>query len=85
MAFHFAHAKLQDYADRTDELMASHHPFALVTLAHLRTQQAGHDVGRLYGAKWQLTKLLYQHRWSKARIIVLLAGKKVRWRYWNAN
>jgi hypothetical protein len=26
---------------------------------------------QLYEAKWQLTKLLYQHGWRKERIIIL--------------
>ncbi|MBV7534491.1 DUF4351 domain-containing protein [Duganella sp. sic0402] len=76
----------------TDELLASHNPFAWITLAHLRTLQAGHDADRLYAAKWHLTKLLYQHGWRKQRIIVLF--KVVNWmmvlpelhqrRYWRA-
>lgn len=48
-----------------------------MTLAHLRTQQAHHDPDRLYAAKWHLTKLLYQHRWSKARIITMF--KVINW------
>jgi hypothetical protein len=71
MGISFATAKLLDFAAQADALMASHNPFALVTLAHLRTQQAGHDPDRLYAARWQLTKLLYEHGWSKRRIIVL--------------
>ena len=65
---------------------------AWVTLAHLRTQQARHDPDELYAAKWQLTKLLYQHGWRKQRIIVLF--KVINWmmalpephqqRYWQA-
>lgn len=69
--FSFATAKLLDYAGKEDKLLASHNPFALVTLAHLRTQQARHDPDRLYAAKWQLTKLLYRHGWPKKRILVL--------------
>jgi hypothetical protein len=71
MGISFATAKLPDYADRSAALLASHNPFALVTLAHLRSQQAHHDADKLYTAKWQLTKLLYQHGWSKQRILVL--------------
>lgn len=71
MGISFTAAKLLDYADRTDALLASHNPFAWVTLAHLRTQQAHHDPDKLYAAKWQLTKLLYQHGWRKQRIITL--------------
>ncbi len=91
-AFYFASAKLLDYDDRSEELLASHNPFALVTLAHLRTQQTHHDADQLYEAKWQLTKSLYQHRWRKTRIIVLF--KVIDWmmvlpanhqrRYWQA-
>ncbi|WP_090179637.1 MULTISPECIES: DUF4351 domain-containing protein [unclassified Duganella] len=90
--FYFSAAKLLDYANRTDELMISHNPFALITLAHLRTQQAGHDADQLYAAKWQLTKRLYQHRWRKKRIIEIF--KVINWmmalpaahqqRYWHA-
>jgi flagellar biosynthesis/type III secretory pathway protein FliH len=49
----------------------------LITLAHLRTQQARHDPDQLYEAKWQLTKLLYQHGWRKERIIILF--KVINW------
>jgi hypothetical protein len=92
MGISFATAKLSDCADRQDELMASHNPFAWVTLAHLRTQQARHDPDLLYAAKWQLTKLMYQHGWHKQRIIIMF--KVLNWmmalpepyqqRYWQA-
>ena len=58
MGISFAIAKLTDYAARSDELLASHNPFALIALAHLRTQQSRHDPDQLFAAKWQLTKLL---------------------------
>ena len=92
MGISFAAAKLRDYADRIDDLRASDNPFAWVTLAHLLTQQARHDVHQLYAAKWQLTRLLFQHGWRKERIIELF--KVVNWmmvlpaplqqRYWQA-
>lgn len=69
--FSFSTAKLLDYASRTEELLASDNPFAWITLVHLRTQNAHHDADQLYAAKWQLTRLLYQHGWCKRRIIVL--------------
>jgi hypothetical protein len=71
MGISFATAKLLDDADQAEALLASHNPFALVTLAHLRTQQTRHDPDQLYAAKWELTKLLFQQGWSKRRIIVL--------------
>ena len=77
MGISFASAKLLDFAGRDDALVASHNPFALVTLAHLRTQQSRHEADQLYAAKWQLTKLLYEHGWSKRRIIVLF--KVINW------
>lgn len=76
MGISFATAKLLDYASRED-LETSQNPFALVTLAHLHTQQARHDPVKLYAAKWHLTKLLYQHRWSKERIITMF--KVINW------
>lgn len=92
MGISFATAKLLDYADRTEELQASDNPFAWVTLAHLRTQQAQQDMHQRYTAKWQLTKLLFQHRWRKQRILLLF--KVINWmmalpeplqeRYWQA-
>jgi len=77
MGISFTTAKLLDYAADNKVLQASDNPFALVTLAHLRTQQARHDPDLLYAAKWQLTKLLYQRRWSKQRILVLF--KVINW------
>lgn len=77
MGISFSIAKLTDYAARSDELFASHNPFALITLAHLRTQQSRHDPDELFAAKWQLTKLLYQHGWPKQRIIILF--KVINW------
>ncbi|TFW19169.1 DUF4351 domain-containing protein [Duganella callida] len=92
MGISFVTAKLIDYAEKADELQASHNPFAWLTLAHLRAQQARHQPDQLYAAKWQLTKLLYQHGWGKQRIIVLF--KVINWmmalpdsyqqRYWQA-
>lgn len=92
MGIDFPAAKLLDYSDRKDELSVSHSPFALITLAHLHTQEARHDPAALYAAKWHCTKLLYQHGWSKKRIITLF--KAINWmmalpeqhhrRYWRA-
>lgn len=92
MGISFATAKLLDFAQDEEMLMESTNPFAFVTLAHLRTQQAHRDPDLLYASKWQLTKLLYQRRWSKRRIIILF--KVINWmmalpeplqgRYWRA-
>jgi hypothetical protein len=70
--FSFGAAKLLDHATDTKALEASHDPIAWVTLAHLRTQQARHDPDKLYAAKLHSTRLLFLHRWSSKRIIILL-------------
>jgi hypothetical protein len=92
MGISYSIAKLLDHASHKHALLASDNPFALLTLAHLHTQQAHHDADLLYAAKLRLTKLLYQHRWSKGRILTLF--KVINWmmalpeqyqtRYWQA-
>jgi hypothetical protein len=92
MGISFSTAKLLDYVGRADELRASDNPFALVTLAHLRSQQERHDADTLLAAKWELTRTLYEHGWGKLRIIALF--KVINWmmalpepqqsRYWHA-
>ncbi|MYN01638.1 DUF4351 domain-containing protein [Pseudoduganella sp. DS3] len=77
MGIRFATAKLLDFVGREKELGRSHNPFALVTQAHLRTQQTQHNPAERFAAKWQLTKLLLQHAWSKKRIIILF--KVINW------
>ncbi|MYM23996.1 DUF4351 domain-containing protein [Duganella sp. FT135W] len=69
MCLAFPIVKLQDYADRLPELLAHQSPFALVTAAHLLTQQTKRKAGHRHAAKWYLTKLLYERRWDKQRII----------------
>ena len=71
MGISFTTAKLLDYAARAESLLASHNPFAWITLVHLRTQQAHHDPETLSAAKWQLTRQMFGHRWSRKRILVL--------------
>lgn len=70
--FSFGAAKLLDHATDTKALEASHNPIAWVTLAHLQTQQARHAPDKLYAAKLHSTRLLFLHRWSSKRIIILL-------------
>lgn len=77
MGISFTTAKLLDFADRTDQLLVSRNPFALLTLAQLQTRAAHGDPAELFAAKWQLTQLLYQRGWSKRRIIALF--KAINW------
>lgn len=77
MGITFATVKLLDFADRQEQLQASSNPFALLTLAHLLTQRTKENAAQRYAAKWRLTRLLFQHGWSKKRIIILF--KAINW------
>lgn len=71
MAFRFPSVKLSDFSVRLDSLLDDANPFALVTAAHLLTQQTkGRDVQR-HEAKWRLTRMLYERGWERQRIVDL--------------
>lgn len=63
--------RVLDYNYRISNLLASHNPFAWLTLVHLSTQQARRNPGQLYADKLRLTALLFKHRWNRKRIITL--------------
>ena len=46
-------------------------PFAMITAAHILTQQTRKNDQARYQAKQQLVRLLYQRQWDKQRIINL--------------
>ncbi|MHA4867431.1 RpnC/YadD family protein [Duganella sp. PWIR1] len=71
MRLDFPVVKLRDYAQDMESLMSNPNPFALVTAAHLLTQQTQHHLHQRRHAKWRLAKLLYQRDWDKQRIIDL--------------
>lgn len=72
--FHFAVAKLADYAELVDQLLAERNVIAWMTAAHILAQQTHGDPAARYAAKWRLVKLLYQRGWHKRRIIDLYLG-----------
>ncbi len=65
--------KLLDYQPQAQALLVDPNPFALVTAAHLLTQQTKGDDGQRLAAKWRLAKLLYERNWDKQRIIDLFS------------
>ena len=67
----FPVAKLTDYADRVDELLAIDNAFALITAAHILTQRTRKESQARYEAKLRLVRLLYERQWDKQRIIDL--------------
>ena len=64
-------AKLTDYSDRVDELLSIDNAFALITAAHILTQQTRKKSQARYEAKLRLVRLLYERQWDKQRIIDL--------------
>jgi hypothetical protein len=67
----FPVAKLTDYHDKVEELLASKNVFALITAAHILTQQTRKNNQERYAAKIRLVRILYGLHWEKQRIIDL--------------
>ncbi|HEX9171505.1 MAG TPA: DUF4351 domain-containing protein [Telluria sp.] len=62
---------MNDYIGKIDELLTHENVFALVTAAHLLTQQTkGHFVKRL-NAKRRFARLLFERKWDRQRILDL--------------
>ena len=68
----FPVAKLTDYDEKLDELLASDNAFELITAAHILTRQTRKKHQERYEAKLRLIKILYQRHWDKQRVINLL-------------
>jgi len=54
-----------------DELLAWNNAFALITAAHILTQQTRKKNRARYEAKLRLVRILYQRHWDKKRVINL--------------
>ena len=67
----FPIAKLTDYHDKVNELLAADNSFAIVTATHIMTQRTRKNDEERYQAKWLLVRLLYQRNWDKQRVIDL--------------
>ncbi|MEI6066724.1 MAG: cytosolic protein [Methylococcaceae bacterium] len=67
----FPVAKLTDYHDQLEALKTSENTFAIITAAHILTQQTRKNDKERYEAKYLLVKILYQRKWDKQRIIDL--------------
>jgi predicted transposase YdaD len=63
--------KLNDYAARIDELLVQPNAFALVTAAHLLTQQTRGQLVKRFAAKGRLARLLFERQWDRQRIVDL--------------
>ena len=67
----FPVAKLTDYSNNLDELLASDNAFGWITAAHILTQQTRKLHQERYDAKLRLVRILYERKWDKQRIIDL--------------
>lgn len=65
--------KLSELARSQEKLEHDANPFAIITAAHLRTQQTRNDPQERYQAKRMLVRLLYTHGWDRQRILDLFA------------
>lgn len=68
----FPVVKLNDYADRIEELLLDSNPFALLTVAHLLTRQTRGAAARRLAAKTRLMDLLFERDWERRRTMELL-------------
>ena len=68
----FLSVKLLDYQKRWEELEASDNPFAIVTMAHLRTMQTRKNPEERYAWKLALIRTLFSKGWRRDDIIELL-------------
>ncbi|MBK7000650.1 MAG: DUF4351 domain-containing protein [Rhodoferax sp.] len=69
----FPVVKLSELARSQEKLEHDANPFAIITAAHLRTQQTRNDPQERYQAKRMLVRLLYTHGWDRQRILDLFA------------
>ncbi|QTA81808.1 Uncharacterized protein dnl_41580 [Desulfonema limicola] len=69
--FEFPVVKLADYRNKTEYLGKIDNPFAVVVLAHLKTQATAKNKGRRRAEKLTLIRLLYKKGYSKQDIINL--------------
>ncbi|MBF0226963.1 MAG: cytosolic protein [Desulfobacterales bacterium] len=72
VSMEFLIVKLMDYNDKWQELENSKNPFAIVTMAHLKTLETAESEDIRYHWKKYLIKKLYKRGYSKQDIINLL-------------
>ncbi len=68
MHFRFPVAKLAHYATQEEALAQDSNPFALLTLAYLKSRATRRDMPMRYAVKCELIRLLFSHQWDKSLI-----------------
>ena len=67
----FSMTKLLDYKADWQTLTDSTNPFAIVTMAHLQTQETRHNLEDRYAAKLTLAKMLYKKGYGRQDVLEL--------------
>ncbi len=68
MSLKFPIVKLIDYESRWDELESNNNPFAIITMAHLKTKATIGKFAEREKWKWQLIRGLYDWGLTKQQI-----------------
>lgn len=71
MLFEFPIVKLSDYRSDWAALEASQNPFAIVVMAHLKTQDTKHEPQERKTWKFRLTTMLYERGYEEQDILEL--------------
>jgi Domain of unknown function (DUF4351) len=71
IAFEFPMVKLLDYKDDWEALENNENPFAIVTMAHLKTKETHNDPAARKTWKFRLTMMLYDRGYKKQDILSL--------------
>jgi hypothetical protein len=71
MGIRFPTVKLNQFAPRLEQLLTEANVFALVTAAHLLTQQTRSQHVQRHEAKLRLVRLQYERNWDRQRIVDL--------------
>ena len=69
--FRFPTVKLLDYESQWADLEASRNPFAIVTMAHLKTKSTRKDLQSRKDWKFRLTRMLYENGYERQAILDL--------------
>ncbi|MHC5862817.1 DUF4351 domain-containing protein [Nostoc sp.] len=67
----FPTVKLIDYQSRWDELESMSNPFAMITMAHLKTKATTSQFSERSEYKWQLIRGLYERGLTKEQVVKL--------------
>jgi hypothetical protein len=71
LSFTFPSVKLMDYEQSWHELESNSNPFAIITMAHLKTKATTSNLTQREEWKWQFIRGLYERGFTKQQIVKL--------------